>query len=284
MLWGSSPRMRGARLPLYKCRPCQGIIPADAGSTALTDSGLIADEDHPRGCGEHQQTGAKHFSEAGSSPRMRGALLCVLAHPGDLGIIPADAGSTAPPCPRSPGARDHPRGCGEHLSLQDGTKTLSGSSPRMRGALSRLICASAAGGIIPADAGSTRPHNPDHARRRDHPRGCGEHLVADNPREYVEGSSPRMRGARLQQRWNNAREGIIPADAGSTVPGGRSSSPTRDHPRGCGEHARVVDAEELLPGSSPRMRGALLCGSVSIFVVGIIPADAGSTPRYYYFR
>ena len=72
--------------------------------------------------------------------------------------------------------------------------------------------------IIPADAGSTAPGMPTGVSVEDHPRGCGEHLVADNPREYVEGSSPRMRGARVQLiEW--APQGrIIPADAGSTCP------------------------------------------------------------------
>ena len=52
--------------------------------------------DHPRGCGEHKTYCDGFIGIEGSSPRMRGALvhsgLVMIAE----GIIPADAGSTAP--------------------------------------------------------------------------------------------------------------------------------------------------------------------------------------------
>ena len=53
----------------------------------------------------------------------------------DLGIIPADAGSTCRRSCRTVLIRDHPRGCGEHITDSDGEMDLTGSSPRMRGAL-----------------------------------------------------------------------------------------------------------------------------------------------------
>ena len=72
---GSSPRMRGAHAD---CRPAhngQGIIPADAGSTAFASDAF----------GNFQ---------AGSSPRMRGAPRLVVVDRMRRRIIPADAGST----------------------------------------------------------------------------------------------------------------------------------------------------------------------------------------------
>ena len=71
---GSSPRMRGAQRLQNSGMNANRIIPADAGSTTEAALTELVTGDHPRGCGEHQQTGAEHFSEAGSSPRMRGAL------------------------------------------------------------------------------------------------------------------------------------------------------------------------------------------------------------------
>ena len=49
--------------------------------------------------------------------------------------------------------------------------------------------------IIPADAGSTRRRSDDAFIRRDHPRGCGEHVENDLAYFEEKGSSPRMRGA-----------------------------------------------------------------------------------------
>ena len=71
-------------------------------------------------------------------------------------------------------------------------------------------------GIIPADAGSTG--NWAHGKRniRDHPRGCGEHIAALPNAGTVPGSSPRMRGAPIQNLSDSVDSRIIPADAGST--------------------------------------------------------------------
>ena len=73
------------------------------------------------------------------------------------GIIPADAGSTAIPAVNPLSHEDHPRGCGEHMNeLTIMTDRGGGSSPRMRGAPVVEPGGHPYGGIIPADAGSTR--------------------------------------------------------------------------------------------------------------------------------
>ena len=152
---GSSPRMRGALsisfLPGFGLR----IIPADAGSTMPIRTNKIAHKDHPRGCGEHTSAGVRFADSRGSSPRMRGA------HPSDLrivcqpGIIPADAGSTRTDQGTFTGFMDHPRGCGEHEVTSSSFWSLSGSSPRMRGAHIIHFVYQIMERIIPADAGST---------------------------------------------------------------------------------------------------------------------------------
>ena len=73
-----------------------------------------------------------------------------------LGIIPADAGSTRKSWFEMPIIEDHPRGCGEHAVHRPVLSGHLGSSPRMRGARQSDELGSALGGIIPADAGSTR--------------------------------------------------------------------------------------------------------------------------------
>ena len=74
------------------------------------------------------------------------------------------------------GARqDHPRGCGEHRTRRCWPAQHSGSSPRMRGALTDNADNRMMIRIIPADAGSTAGlHQAAHCKG-DHPRGCGEH-------------------------------------------------------------------------------------------------------------
>ena len=90
------------------------IIPADAGSTHGPQSRWSASWDHPRGCGEHQNSGLMLLIRMGSSPRMRGARTKPIIYMSQNGIIPADAGSTIPQAFFKQLVKDHPRGCGEH--------------------------------------------------------------------------------------------------------------------------------------------------------------------------
>ena len=86
---------------------------------------------------------------------MRGALGVLGQVTGGNRIIPADAGSTVLVDEEHPAGQDHPRGCGEHAVTMALSSAMSGSSPRMRGALLDMRVDSRYGGIIPADAGST---------------------------------------------------------------------------------------------------------------------------------
>ena len=147
----------------------------------------------------------------------------------------------------------------------------------MRGAPDRAGQATLAQRIIPADAGSTATGWSRSCVARDHPRGCGEH-ASENMSELTNGgSSPRMRGALLGYLHVQTAQGIIPADAGSTIPRSGKTHGKRDHPRGCGEHAWEPLGWEPVAGSSPRMRGALLQAEPCRACGRIIPADAGST-------
>ena len=86
-----------------------------------------------------------------------------------------------------------------------------------------------------------------------------------------------MRGALRRGKSRAARIRIIPADAGSTEFIGDKTRQVRDHPRGCGEHGTISAVIPLLQGSSQRMRGAQTSVVDGVMVIGIIPADAGST-------
>ena len=86
--------MRGALRDGDKQSDVSRIIPADAGSTIDGTQTYCSLGDHPRGCGEHLRRVDQPVTPVGSSPRMRGALTVRVHVLCDLGIIPADAGST----------------------------------------------------------------------------------------------------------------------------------------------------------------------------------------------
>ncbi|PLS27331.1 hypothetical protein CGZ88_0858 [Bifidobacterium anseris] len=276
---GSSPRLRGAPEHHGRRREWRGIIPALAGSTSSALSTARTNWDHPRACGEHQTETGRQAWQSGSSPRLRGArVLCGQAW-GAHGIIPALAGSTRSRLMCRAAPRDHPRACGEHTTRRSVMHPCQGSSPRLRGAPKLWYVWLASNGIIPALAGSTAGIPVTLTSKRDHPRACGEHVMALGSRNTAVGSSPRLRGAPDTNAPAVREGGIIPALAGSTRRTTSTSPYRRDHPRACGEHhtACLIALRSL--GSSPRLRGALLKRRKAVDIAGIIPALAGSTIR-----
>ena len=115
---GSSPRMRGAARHEQGWHGEHGIIPAHAGSSTLGRADVALCQDHPRACGEQR--------------------LYDLRHTFATGIIPAHAGSSPTTRARSGAGSDHPRACGEQATSTDSNPSGAGSSPRMRGAATRL--------------------------------------------------------------------------------------------------------------------------------------------------
>ena len=97
-------------------------------------------------------------------------------------------------------------------------------------------------GIIPAYAGNTTSDTPTMADKQDHPRLCGEHAEGFSSDFLILGSSPLMRGTRVDEVPEDYVGRIIPAYAGNTDPGADRSDPLRDHPRLCGEHLRLFIA------------------------------------------
>ena len=71
-----------------------------------------------------------------------------------------------------------------------------GSSPRMRGKLTRFTADDAGPGLIPAHAGKTARFKGFCKCKQAHPRACGENLGGIPEVKQTTGSSPRMRGKR----------------------------------------------------------------------------------------
>ena len=93
------------------------------------------------------------------------------------GIIPAGAGRSKKATSSPSSARDHPRGCGEKVSLAVRVLDPQGSSPRVRGEDADVAVGLDDLGIIPAGAGRRRGAVLWGGISGDHPRGCGEKLM-----------------------------------------------------------------------------------------------------------
>ena len=140
----------------------------------------------------------------------------------------------------------------------------TGSSPHARGARSSWSGTFDPPGLIPACAGSTYMLRHCRPLSRAHPRMRGEHATSSRWFRVPGGSSPHARGARGRGPRPRPGRGLIPACAGSTMPG-TSTSPTRPaHPRMRGEHdIRPIDPRIRL-GSSPHARGARAARSSTV--------------------
>ena len=176
----------------------------------------------------------------GSSPHTRGAHPVVLRH-GDRFV-------------------DHPRIRGEHMPWGDSGGQHPGSSPHTRGAPT----ATAWSALSPSD----------------HPRIRGEHRRALATATGGRGSSPHTRGALETHPITSLSLGIIPAYAGSTTCCRTPLSCSGDHPRIRGEHRMGPTSSSSAAGSSPHTRGAPLRDVLLPRNRGIIPAYAGSTPKF----
>ena len=109
-------------------------------------------------------------------------------------------------------------------------------------------------GITPACAGTTRPNQFQMPPLQDHPRVCGNHgfLYYDGIEET--GSPPRVREPLRSGPLRVGCHGITPACAGTTLPGSFVLPSPRDHPRVCGNHFYLSEADTERLGSPPRVR------------------------------
>ena len=152
---GSSPRVRGAAEWVPSYFDFQGIIPARAGSRTQRGLDIGSSRDHPRACGEQSWTFRDDETSVGSSPRVRGAAATHHDRAELMRIIPARAGSRVTMVFVSSAHRDHPRACGEQTIVPWLYPSVTGSSPRVRGAGAEHIPTGPVPGIIPARAGSS---------------------------------------------------------------------------------------------------------------------------------
>ena len=158
-----------------------------------------------------------------------------------------------------------------------GTAGQSGSSPRVRGKLVRVLGRVALGRIIPARAGQTVALLSAANAPPDHPRACGANPPRMASANRGGGSSPRVRGKLHRFPLRSFRVRIIPARAGQTDAYRIDDYEHPDHPRACGANGQHHTTPGSATGSSPRVRGKLDPAHVYALYRRIIPARAGQT-------
>ncbi len=216
-----------------------GFIPAGAGNTRLTRSGVDAPSDRfiPAGAGN-------------TSHKVRAPTRAIPVHPRGRGEHGHSATSS------TDHLAVHPRGRGEHgEQIEASPRSHDGSSPR---------------------AGNTRGCRAVGVVRWVHPRGRGEHPASWLALSRLSGSSPRARGTRGGGREADCRTAVHPRGRGehrARVPSPRAAS--RFIP-GAGEHQEPPCG--MLPLVHPRGRGEHWPWVMSVLCPRrFIPAGAGNT-------
>ena len=166
--------MRGKVGAIRLDSPDVGITPAYAGKRSAQAGAHAGRRDHPRVCGEKQWAMTCYSGQQGSPPRMRGKVLISHSLLGSSGITPAYAGKSNTRVHACVRVQDHPRVCGEKLMPTIVYYGQLGSPPRMRGKGCAAPAHRTPSGITPAYAGKSCCQDLQPARRRDHPRVCGE--------------------------------------------------------------------------------------------------------------
>ena len=87
---------------------------------------------------------------------MRGKAAVIIFALFSMGITPAYAGKRGDMYPSGGRPQDHPRVCGEKVSVELSADTYEGSPPRMRGKADKRVLVFLHYGITPAYAGKSR--------------------------------------------------------------------------------------------------------------------------------
>ncbi len=227
-------------------------------------------------CGERAFFSLLTVPSVGSSPRVRGTARPRPRASARARFIPACAGNGRAgrfwllPLPV------HPRVCGERRRDRGGLVDRHGSSPRVRGTVSRLGRAAPRPRFIPACAGNGYSESRMPRSTAVHPRVCGERCWTPQVVQKTYGSSPRVRGTARPQQPPRRGNRFIPACAGngSSAPTTRIARPV--HPRVCGERLESTKSWDEQTGSSPRVRGTGGLRRALMVARRFIPACAGN--------
>ena len=147
----------------------------------------------------------------------------------------------------------------------------------MRGKARRQAQSVAYLGITPAYAGKSDVIASTFGTIQDHPRLCGEKVLASVRHLSAAGSPPPMRGKADNFALQTHDKGITPAYAGKSKDRLVTASGKSDHPRLCGEKCLHMVYTHSMRGSPPPMRGKDKNDDFGVQQIGITPAYAGKS-------
>ena len=188
---------------------------------------------------------------------MRGKVAAPRQPCGAARITPACAGKRHHPEPGQSSSEDHPRMCGEKISVRP---IRTGSPPPVRGKAGFPVRCREHSRITPACAGKSKSRPSSSSSSWDHPCVCGEKTKPVPAGGILMGSPPPVRGK-------------VRKDS-------RSKAPCWDHPRVCGEKDMVLAMVRFVWGSPPRVRGKGGISGDCFFCPRITPACAGKRPGW----
>ena len=171
-----------------------GSPPRVRGKVACRCRSFRDTRDHPRVCGEKSARVNQRVTVVGSPPRVRGKDNGAASDAAHRGITPACAGKSHALAPLRIVSGDHPRVCGEKPNCFFWLATHWGSPPRVRGKDRGALLGDEHGRITPACAGKSCSRSRNRRTEKDHPRVCGEKMIAPRIMSSDTGSPPRVRG------------------------------------------------------------------------------------------
>ena len=218
------------------------VIPAPAGHPQQASSALPVAWGHPRTCGASVARSSGLPLHIGSSPHLRGIRLVPWALRDFARVIPAPAGHPRSGVCRHGGCPGHPRTCGASSNSRRASLMMRGSSPHLRGIPNMNSKKSMRGRVIPAPAG--HPLLPWRRRSapQGHPRTCGASGGVAAMLDYLDGSSPHLRGIPVFIIITAPHFWVIPAPAGHPL-----------YHWVVGGDARVIPAPAGHPGTLSRI-------------------------------
>ena len=178
-----------------------------------------------------------------------------------------------------PLASVHPRVCGERSVNMISSRSVTGSSPRVRGTRTPFDLECIELRFIPACAGNAWSKPVKASSIPVHPRVCGERLIRRCKLPGDFGSSPRVRGTLINAAAPAFKARFIPACAGNANHVCKICFQLTVHPRVCGERIYTVKYYLSDYGSSPRVRGTLCIIRQAKRSKRFIPACAGNAKK-----
>ena len=215
-----------------------------------------------------------------SSPRRRGSAGTGADPAEGRAVLPAQAGVSQDRPRHHGGWCSPPRAGGGQPDRASAVSRSTWSSPRRRGSAAALRAPGVLEGVLPAQAGVSRPCTSTSTGASSPPRAGGgqPEFRSRVPSEVA--SSPRRRGSAGQDGGLGHCWSVLPAQAGVSRRSRRGAALRRRPPRAGGGQPLWITVVPRLPRSSPRRRGSAGAGVRAADGAGVLPAQAGvSRPR-----